>query len=136
MPEPLLDVREVDAFYGDFQALFGVSLRVEPGQVVAVIGANGAGKSTLLKTIAGLMAPRRGDIVFAGEATAGQPAFAMLRRGIAMVPSENASSVPGRTQTATVASSAAAKPRVPVSKSRVVRLSPTLAGRDLTFFRL
>ena len=44
MPEPLLDVRALDAFYGDFQALFGVSLRVEPGEVVAVIGANGAGK--------------------------------------------------------------------------------------------
>ncbi len=67
MPEPLLDVRAIDAFYGDFQALFGVSLRVEPGQVVAVIGANGAGKSTLLKTIAGLMAPRHGEIVFDGS---------------------------------------------------------------------
>ena len=58
MPDPLLDVRAIDAFYGDFQALFGVSLRVDAGQVVAVIGANGAGKSTLLKTIAGLMHPR------------------------------------------------------------------------------
>ena len=53
MPEPLLDVRALDAFYGDFQALFGVSLRVAPGEVVAVIGANGAGKSTLLNCIAG-----------------------------------------------------------------------------------
>jgi branched-chain amino acid transport system ATP-binding protein len=48
MPDPLLEVRGIDAFYGDFQALFGVSLRVEVGQVIAVIGANGAGKSTLL----------------------------------------------------------------------------------------
>ena len=56
MPEPpLLAVRELDAFYGDFQALFGVSLHVDAGEVVAVIGANGAGKSTLLKSIAGLM---------------------------------------------------------------------------------
>jgi branched-chain amino acid transport system ATP-binding protein len=53
MPEPLLDVRALDAFYGDFQTLFGVSLRVEPGEVVAVIGANGAGKSTLLNCITG-----------------------------------------------------------------------------------
>ena len=86
MPEPLLEVRDIDAFYGDFQALFGVSLKVDAGQVVAVIGANGAGKSTLLKTIAGLMAPRRGAIVFGGEATAARPAFAMVRRGVALVP--------------------------------------------------
>jgi branched-chain amino acid transport system ATP-binding protein len=52
MPEPLLDVRALDGFYGDFQALFGVSLHVAPGEVVAVIGANGAGKSTLLNCIA------------------------------------------------------------------------------------
>ena len=86
MPEPLLAIDAIDAFYGDFQALFGVSLAVELGQVVAVIGANGAGKSTLLRTIAGLMAPRRGEILFDGARTAGQPAFAMVRRGIAMVP--------------------------------------------------
>ena len=86
MADPLLQVDAIDVFYGDFQALFGVSLKVDPGQVVAVIGANGAGKSTLLKTIAGLMALRHGAITFEGEAIAGQPAFAMVRRGIALVP--------------------------------------------------
>jgi branched-chain amino acid transport system ATP-binding protein len=86
MPEPLLDVRAIDVFYGDFQALFGVSLTVDPGQVVAVIGANGAGKSTLLRTLAGLMRPARGDIRFDGEATGGRPAYAMVKRGIALVP--------------------------------------------------
>ena len=79
MPEPLLQVDAIDAFYGDFQALFGVSLRVDTGQVVAVIGANGAGKSTLLKTIAGLMHPRHGAIAFDGEAIAGRPAFAVVK---------------------------------------------------------
>jgi branched-chain amino acid transport system ATP-binding protein len=86
MPEPLLDVRDLDVFYGDFQALFGVSLRVDTGSVVAVIGANGAGKSTLLKTIAGLMAPRRGEITFGGQAIGGAPAFRMIRHGVALVP--------------------------------------------------
>ena len=62
MPDvPLLESSAIDAFYGDFQALFDVSLSVGAGQVIAVIGANGAGKSTLLKTIAGLMHPHRGE---------------------------------------------------------------------------
>jgi branched-chain amino acid transport system ATP-binding protein len=83
---PFLEVRAIDAFYGDFQALFGVSLRVNAGEVVAVIGANGAGKSTLLKTIAGLMHPRDGDIVFDGTPVGASPAFDMVARGIALVP--------------------------------------------------
>jgi branched-chain amino acid transport system ATP-binding protein len=86
MPEPLLHVDGIDAYYGDFQALFGVSLKVEPGQVVAVIGANGAGKSTLLRCISGLMHPRQGDIAFDGESIGSKPAHAVLKRGIAMVP--------------------------------------------------
>jgi branched-chain amino acid transport system ATP-binding protein len=87
MPEtPLLEIKAIDAFYGDFQALFGVSLSIAPRQVVAVIGANGAGKSTLLKSIAGLMQPHRGEILFEGNLTAGAPAFDVLRRGIALVP--------------------------------------------------
>ena len=69
MPEPLLDVRALDAFYGDFQALFGVSLRVEPGEVVAVIGANGAGKSTLLNCISGAIRSSRDAIRFDGKKT-------------------------------------------------------------------
>jgi branched-chain amino acid transport system ATP-binding protein len=86
MPDPLLDVRAVDAFYGDFQALFGVSLRINTGEVVSVIGANGAGKSTLLKTIAGLMHPRSGDILFDGVPVGANPAFELVSRGIALVP--------------------------------------------------
>ena len=62
MPEALLAVRDLEAFYGDFQALFGVSIEVARGEAVAVIGANGAGKSTLLKSIAGLLqSPDRRD---------------------------------------------------------------------------
>src|SRR5262249_58877057 len=83
---PLLAVRELDAGYGDFQALFGVSIDVERGEAVAVIGANGAGKSTLLKSIAGLVRARRDAITFAGEAIGGKPAYAVAARGIALVP--------------------------------------------------
>ena len=86
MPEPLLDVRALDAFYGDFQALFGVTLSVAPGEVVAVIGANGAGKSTLLKCIAGAISSGRDRILFDSEPIGDQPAHAVVRRGIALVP--------------------------------------------------
>ena len=86
MPEPLLDLRAIDAYYGDFQALFGVSLSVNAGEVVAVIGANGAGKSTLLKCIAGLLPTRHGDIMFGGAPVGTAPAFEMVARGVALVP--------------------------------------------------
>ena len=86
MPEAFLDVDMLDAFYGDFQALFGVSMRVEAGAIVAVIGANGAGKSTLLKSIAGLMAARPEAIRFGGVAIGGGPAYRTTARGIALVP--------------------------------------------------
>ena len=86
MPEPLLDVRALDAYYGDFQALFGVSLRVAAGEVVAVIGANGAGKSTLLKCIAGVIPSRRDAILFDDEPIGDAPAHTVVARGIALVP--------------------------------------------------
>jgi branched-chain amino acid transport system ATP-binding protein len=86
MADPLLDVRSLDAFYGDFQALFHVSMRVEVGKVVAVVGANGAGKSTLLRSIAGLMRSPHEAIRFAGEPIGDLRANAVVARGIAMVP--------------------------------------------------
>ena len=71
MPEPLLAVAALDAFYGDIQALFGVALEVGRGEAVAVIGANGAGKSTLLKSIAGLLPARPQAIAFDGAPIGG-----------------------------------------------------------------
>jgi branched-chain amino acid transport system ATP-binding protein len=86
MPEPVLAVSGLDAFYGDFQALFGVSVQVGPGEVLAMIGANGAGKSTFLNAVAGLVPARRDAIRFRGEATGGLSADQVLKRGIALVP--------------------------------------------------
>ena len=86
MPEPLLEVRALDAYYGDFQALFSVSLAVAPGEVVAVIGANGAGKSTLLNSIAGVIGSQRNAILLRGEPIGDLPAHAVVARGIALVP--------------------------------------------------
>jgi branched-chain amino acid transport system ATP-binding protein len=82
----LLAIQNLDAFYGDIQALFGVSMEVAAGEAVAVIGANGAGKSALLKSIAGLLRSRPDAIVFDGAAIGGVPAYAVAARGIALVP--------------------------------------------------
>jgi branched-chain amino acid transport system ATP-binding protein len=82
----LLEIDRLIARYGQFQALFGVSLSVDAGEVVAVIGANGAGKSTLLKTIAGLMHAEPNMVRFDGEAIGGLRAPGLVARGIALVP--------------------------------------------------
>jgi branched-chain amino acid transport system ATP-binding protein len=86
VPEPLLRVTNLCAGYGDFQALFGVSLSVAPGEVVSLVGANGAGKSTLLRAITGLVPCRREMVSLRGEAIGGMEADRIARRGIAMVP--------------------------------------------------
>ena len=86
MSERLLEVFALDAYYGDFQALFGVSLAITAGEIVAVIGANGAGKSTLLKSIAGAMRTRRDAVIFDGVPIGAMPAHAVLAHGLALVP--------------------------------------------------
>jgi branched-chain amino acid transport system ATP-binding protein len=128
MPDPLLDVRAIDAFYGDFQALFGVSLSVQPGQVVAVIGANGAGKSTLLRSVAGLMHPHAGDIVFGGEPIGARPAFAVVKRGIALVP-EGRRLFPSLTVEENLLIGGQSRRPGPWTLSRVYELFPVLAER-------
>jgi branched-chain amino acid transport system ATP-binding protein len=128
MPEPLLKLNAIDAFYGDFQALFGVSLSVEAGQVVAVIGANGAGKSTLLKSIAGLMPPRGGDIVFDGASVGALPAFEVVKRGIALVP-EGRRLFPSLSVEENLLIGGQSKRPGPWSLQRVYALFPVLAER-------
>ena len=82
----LLQARSVTASYGDAQALFGIDLTIDTGEVVALIGANGAGKSTLLKTITGLLAPSDGEIWLDGERIDRVDAADIVALGIAMVP--------------------------------------------------
>jgi branched-chain amino acid transport system ATP-binding protein len=82
----LLEVRGLCVFYGDLQALFDVSVEVEAAGTVALIGANGAGKTTFLKSVAGLLASKRGAIVFGGQAIGGLPAEQIAGLGLALVP--------------------------------------------------
>jgi branched-chain amino acid transport system ATP-binding protein len=83
---PLLTVDNIEVFYGEFQALFGVSLTVEPGEMVAIIGANGAGKTTLLRAISGVLPTKSGAITYKGERIDSRAAYSVARMGIAMVP--------------------------------------------------
>ncbi|WP_426425094.1 ABC transporter ATP-binding protein [Bradyrhizobium genosp. A] len=82
----LLSVTALDAFYGDFQALFDIDFELREGEAVAVIGANGAGKSTLLKSLAGLVRNRSDAVRLAGRAIGDSPAASIVRLGLALVP--------------------------------------------------
>ncbi len=82
----LLATLGLTAFYGDFQALFGVDLTVAEGEAVAIIGANGAGKSTLLRTISGLLPAPRERILYRGQAIGALPPADIVARGVALVP--------------------------------------------------
>jgi branched-chain amino acid transport system ATP-binding protein len=128
MPEPLLAVRALDAFYGDFQALFGVSITVEAGEVVSVIGANGAGKTTLLQSIAGLITSRADAICFAGTPIGALPAYAVLAHGIALVP-EGRRLFPSLTVEENLLIGGQLGRRGPWDLQRVYRLFPVLAER-------
>ena len=82
----MLKVNEIDVFYGNIHALKNLSLTVEEGEIVTLIGANGAGKSTLLKTISGLLKPKRGRIEYLGSTIHARPAQSIVRAGISHVP--------------------------------------------------
>ncbi len=85
-PETLLEIADLDVFYGDFQALFGVSMSVPRGGATALVGANGAGKTTLLRTIAGAQAPASGVVRYDGSDVTAAPPHQRISRGIALVP--------------------------------------------------
>ena len=83
---PLLAVREIDAAYGKVRIVNGVSLEVQPGEIVSIIGPNGAGKSTVLKAVMGILKPTRGRVVFDGEEITGLRTDLVVHRWIAYVP--------------------------------------------------
>lgn len=83
---PLLETRKLTAFYGDFQALYGIDLMLNKGETIAIIGANGAGKSTFLKAIAGLIRREPDSVLFEGAPIGTLPASHIVKLGIALVP--------------------------------------------------
>jgi branched-chain amino acid transport system ATP-binding protein len=127
----LLDVQEIATFYGSSQALFGVSLSVAEGEVVALMGRNGMGKSTTIKSICNLMSLRAGRIVFAGRETRALPTHKVARLGIGLVP-EGRRCFPNLTVFENLL--AAARPGH-WTFDRVVELFPRLAERRDQFAR-
>lgn len=88
MGAALLEIENADVFYAASQILFGVSLSVEKGQTLALLGRNGAGKSTTFKMIAGIAPPRRGRVLLDGQLVSGIPPFRIARAGIGFVPED------------------------------------------------
>ena len=82
----LLEVHALEASYGDFKALHGVSFTIERGEIVSIVGANGAGKSTTLKTLLGIVPPAGGSITFGGERIDGRRPAEIVERGLSLVP--------------------------------------------------
>lgn len=86
MTNKLLEAKNLEVFYGDFQALFGVDIHIEKEEILALLGSNGAGKTTTLRTISGLLKPKRGKILWNGNDITSLPAYKRVELGIAHVP--------------------------------------------------
>lgn len=113
----LLELRNITSFYGNVQALKGISLSVEKGEVVTLLGANGAGKSTTLRTISGLIQATAGEVLFEGQAVQRLSAEAIVRLGIAHVP-EGRRIFPGLTVTENIMLGASSRKRVTGAEMR------------------
>ncbi len=123
-----LVVENIEVFYGEFQALFGVSLTVEQGETVAIIGANGAGKTTLMRAICGMLVPISGRIIYKGSVISSQSPYALNRRGIAMVP-EGRGIFPSLTVEENLKIGAYSRRKGMWDLSKVYRLFPVLRER-------
>ena len=124
----LLSVRNLSAFYGDFQALFGVTLDVREGETVAVIGANGAGKTTFLRAVTGVLPVARSAVEFLGQPVGGRPSHTLLDLGIAMVP-EGRKIFPSLSVEENLKVGAFRRRRGPWTLERVYRMFPILEER-------
>lgn len=127
----LLTVDDLDVFYGDFQALFAVSVEIDEGETVSIIGANSAGKSTFLAGIAGLLPTRRDSIVLRSEPVGGLPAHAIVHRGVALVP-EGRRLFPSLSVEENLLIGAYASRSGPWNLQRVYNLFPALEERRRT----
>ncbi len=125
----LLKIQELHAGYGPITALFGVSLAVEEGETLALIGANGAGKTTLLRTITGLIAPHEGLIDYEGQSIGGEAPHDIATRGIAMVP-EGRRLFPSLTVEENILMGTCAGRKGPWSLDKVYELFPILKERS------
>src|SRR5512143_3862591 len=83
---PMLELNDIHTYYGNIHALKGISLNVEKGEIVTLIGANGAGKTTTLRTVTGMNKPRQGSIILDGEDISVYKAHEVVYRGVALVP--------------------------------------------------
>jgi len=127
----VLEVSGLDVFYGDVQALWDVSFRVDAGEIVTLIGANGAGKTTAMKTLSGLLTPRHGTILFEGVNIAGTPAHVLSSRGLVLIP-EARQLWPAMTVRENLemgAYPAAARPHARRTLDRVFEMFPVLLRR-------
>ena len=127
----MLEIDEIEVYYGDAQALFGLSLEVGEGEVVTLVGSNGAGKTTTLRAVAGIRPPRSGDIRFEGKSLLKVPPHERAERGIALVPEgrELWPQMSVRENLELGAFGKQARPRVEESLEQVFSLFPRLQER-------
>jgi branched-chain amino acid transport system ATP-binding protein len=127
----LLEVRDIHVFYGNIEAIKGVSLEIREGEIVTLIGANGAGKTTTLNAISGLLRPRSGSIAYAGRELAGVPAYEVVTRGLSQSP-EGRKIFPRMSVRENLEMGAFSRPRQDLSADfeRVFDLFPVLRERE------
>ncbi len=124
----LLETTKLDAFYGDFQALFGINITVAAGEVIGLVGANGAGKTTLLRSLTGLLPAAKTAITFNNESIGGARTETLVKKGIAMVP-EGRKLFPSLSVEENLALGATTKRPGPWNLQKIFALFPILEER-------